>query len=158
MIVRTASASLLRALMPTCAQSRRSYKSRNVTFAMSPTECSTSRGIAMSTMSKGELGDSPRTERTNSAVMIGSVAPVHVSTTSATPSALANSEIGLTTAPTVAASCSARSVLRFITVTDAEPALDNARAMPAPMSPAPTTRTLRPCIVPNNSFAISTAA
>ena len=142
---------------PRSAQSRRSSRSRIRTLGSSATAASTSRGTAMSTISSGRDDRSQPLAR-KSTVTIGSPAPVHVSTRSATPMAAPSRSNPIATPPTRSASSAPRSAVRLATRISPAPARCNATATPSPIVPAPTTSTRRPSRPPSRSTAISTAA
>ena len=141
-----------------CAQSRKSWRSRSVTPGKSPASCSTSRGTAMSTMRSGRSPLADRAADNADFVTMTSPEPVDVKRTSASRKTSLRSVKSRTVAPTVWASSSARSLLRFNTTTFAEAFDDKARATPVPISPAPMTTMFLPSREPRMSVAISTAA
>ena len=132
--------------------------SSSVTPAMSPAAGSTSRGMAMSTISNGRpLRRAIAVVRSPCSSMMF-VAPVEVSSTSTWASSAGRSARRTARPSKRAASAFAVSHVRLATTMSTSPAAPMATAMPSPISPAPSTSTRRPLSVPSRSVAIATAA
>ena len=141
MMRRTRATSRRRRSMELSAKALRSSMSRRVTPGMPATPGSTSRGTAMSTISSGRPKRRCMATSISSCVITTSVAPVEVSTRSAVTSACGSCSMGTARPPTRMATSVERSVPGRSPRPRPHRDPASERAMPSPISPAPSTRT-----------------
>ena len=138
-----------------CSSASRSYRK---TLSNRPTSGSTSRGLATSTSTIGLRLRAFISDSIMPASIRGSCDAVAVTTTSASSSAWSSSSMGRARPFNLPANSTARSCVRFITTRS--PGCSLARYLPAraPVSPAPTSRTLWRDKSPKTLVAIATPA
>ena len=129
------------------------------TCSISPAAASTSRGTAMSMMKSGRFRRGRMMPSTRALVRMGAGAPVAVMTMSPAPSAASSSSHGAALAsPMASAVLAPCAIVRLTIVTACTPCDFMCRAVSLPISPAPTTTTLRPVRSPKIFFASAAAA